>query len=153
MLPALQLIICMWVAPVVEWIRPLIFSTALLIARHLTAVGMPKNGYLLCSIIFATYMWTCRQGYIRGLSGKFVDTACFHCFLCTFQTSLTYYNSVTQKWIKYKADTVLCHIDTRLLLLWQRRVEITRARQTVLNLKYQILFIYFNNIISEPEMS
>ena len=34
---------------------------------------------------------------IRGLSGKFVDTACFHCFLCTFQTSLIYYNSVTQK--------------------------------------------------------
>ena len=88
---------------------------------------------------------------IRGLSGKFVDTACFNCFLCTFQTSMTYYNSVTQKWIKYKADTILCHIYIRLLLLWQRRIEVTGARQNVFNLKYQILFIYFNIIISERE--
>ena len=88
---------------------------------------------------------------IRGLSGMFVDTACFHWLLCTFQTSLICYNSVTQKWIKYKADSVLCHIYTRLLLLWQRRVEVTGARQNVFNLKYQILYINFNNIISERE--
>ena len=47
---------------------------------------------------------------VRGLSGKFVDTACFHSFLYMFQTSLTYYNSVTPERIKYKANIVLCYI-------------------------------------------
>ena len=50
-----------------------------------------------------------------------------------------------------KADTVLCHIYTQSLFLWQRRVEVTGARQNIFNLKYQILFIYFNIIISERE--
>ena len=41
----------------------------------------------------------------------------------------------------------------QLLLLWQRRVEVTGARQYFFNLKYQIiiLFIYFNIIISKRE--
>ena len=91
----------------------------------------------------------CRYKY--GLFGKVVDTACFHSFLYNFQTSLIYYNSVTPEWIKYKADTVLCHIYTQLLLLWQRRVEVTGAHQNFFDLKYQILFIYLNIMISERE--
>ena len=90
--------------------------------------------------------------YIRGLSGKFVDTACFHWFLYDFQTSFTYNNSVTQEWIKYKTETVLCGIYLQYLLLWQRRVEVTRARQNFLNLIYQILFHSFNVIISKREI-
>ena len=77
--------------------------------------------------------------------------ACFYYFHYIFQTCSTYYNSVTPEWIKYKAVTVLCHIYIKLLLLWQRRVEVTRACQNFFDLKYQILFIYFNIIISELE--
>ena len=46
---------------------------------------------------------------IQGLSGKFVDMACFHSFLYIFQISLTYYDSLTPEWIKYKAEIVLSH--------------------------------------------
>ena len=86
-----------------------------------------------------------------GLSGKFVDTACFHCFLYTFQTCFTYYNSVIQEWIKYNIGIVLCNIYTQCLLLWKRRVEATGARQNFLNLIHQILFLSFHVIISKQE--
>ena len=86
--------------------------------------------------------------YVGGLSGKFIDTACFHCFLYIFQTSFTYYNSVTQEWFKYKTGTVFCHIQTQHLLLWQHRVEVTGARQNFLNLKLRI-YLSFSITISE----
>ena len=38
---------------------------------------------------------SCTSTHIRGLSGNFVDMACFHSFLYIFQTRLTYYDSVT----------------------------------------------------------
>ena len=95
--------------------------------------------------------WFCSIGYVRGLSGKFVDTSCFHCILYIFQKRFTYYSSVTQEWIKYKTGTVLRHIYTQCLLLWQCKVEVTGARQNFLNGKYQILFLSFNSIISERE--
>ena len=91
------------------------------------------------------------QILLQGLSGTFVDTACFHCFLYIFQTSFTYYNSVTQAWIKYKTGSVFCDICTQYLLLWQCRVEVAGARQKILFLIYQILFLSFNFIVSKCE--
>ena len=75
----------------------------------------------------------------------------FSLFLVYFSKCFTYYTSVTQEWIKYKTGTVLCHIYTQCLLLWQRKVEVTGARQNFLNLKYQIQFLSFKIIISELE--
>ena len=80
---------------------------------------------------------------VRGLSGKIVDTACFHCFLYIYQTSFKCYNSVIQKWIKYKTGTVLCDIFAQYLLLWQRRVESKVLKLYISNIIYLFQYYHF----------
>ena len=57
-----------------------------------------------------------------------------------------------KEWIKHKTGIVRRNIYLQYLLLWQRRIEVTRAHQKFFNLIYQILFLSFNSTISNREI-